>query len=699
MPRKKPNSSKTTPPAVRKAADSAPASSKRAAISKYTLDLTTLAFNRGFWKTNLVPALILLILPFAIYGLTLGYDFVLDDKMVYSENKFVHEGTAGIKDILGKDTFTGYLGEQKDLVVGGRYRPLSLVTFALEYQIFSTKRTEKPKPMLPGEGGHQDMEYEISPAIGHFGNILLYALTGLLIFRLMMQLFPLKEGTKWYLSLPFWVALLYLVHPLHSEVVANIKGRDEILAMLLSLGAMYYSWRYLGTQKLLPMILSGVVFFLACLAKENALTFVAVIPLAAWFFVTRDPRVAGKVAIPLLAGAFLYLLIRYDVMGYFLSSGKEVTGLMNNPWVDATTGQKFATVFYTWLLYLKLLIFPHPLTHDYYPYQVPLIGFGDIRAILSVLVVFGLIGLAIWQMKKRTVLSFSILFFFLTFSIVSNFLFTVGTMMNERFMYISSLGFCLALVWLLMEKGPELAKGKEQMVKMAGIGLLGVFLIGFTFKTETRIPDWETGETLNEAAIHVSVNSARANNFYGVNLYNQGMATEDRATKKALFDQAVPYFEKALEIYPEYLDALRMKAGTYGQLYVIDKDLDKVLDVFYTCLQVRHVPYIDQFMEYLNRRGEDPVKMANFYHHAGYGTLYKKHHDAPNAIKYLEWGNKLAPQDRQILTDLARIYSDQSNWDQALNYSRQGFELYPNDVDLSNLLGNARQKVAERNGN
>ena len=76
-------------------------------------------FTEGFWKENKWAALILFSLAFILYGYSITFDqYVLDDKIVISENNFVKSGTKGIKDILGNDTFTGYLGQQKDLVVG-----------------------------------------------------------------------------------------------------------------------------------------------------------------------------------------------------------------------------------------------------------------------------------------------------------------------------------------------------------------------------------------------------------------------------------------------------------------------------------------------------------------------------------------------------------------------------------------------------
>ena len=74
------------------------------------------------WKQHWIPALILVVLPLALYWQSVNYDFVLDDSIVYSENNFVKKGISGIGEILTTETFSGYFGEQKNLVVGARDR-------------------------------------------------------------------------------------------------------------------------------------------------------------------------------------------------------------------------------------------------------------------------------------------------------------------------------------------------------------------------------------------------------------------------------------------------------------------------------------------------------------------------------------------------------------------------------------------------
>ena len=190
--------------------------------------------------------ILLFVLAFGLYLNTLPYGYVLDDKIVITENQFTKNGLSGIPDILTTDAFVGFYGKEKNLVAGKRYRPLSIVTFAIEYQFFGK-----------------------APFVSHLINVLLYAFTCLLLYQLMKRMFPDRKGNPWFLTTPFIISLIFVVHPLHTEAVANIKGRDELLALLASLGALHYTLKWLDKEQLKYLILSAICLFVGLFAKEK----------------------------------------------------------------------------------------------------------------------------------------------------------------------------------------------------------------------------------------------------------------------------------------------------------------------------------------------------------------------------------------------------------------------------------------------
>ena len=164
--------------------------------------------------------------------------------------------------------------------------------------------------------------------------------------------------------------------------------------------------------------------------------------------------------ITLLFTATVFVFIRFLVLGYFNSTDlpKE---LLNNPFLEATLNQKAGTILYTLGIYIKLLFFPHPLTHDYYPYHIPLVSMADIRAIVPLFIYLGMIIYAILKINRKDFIAYGILFYMLTLFIVSNLLFPVGTFMNERFIYMPSLGFVLVIAFLISIKLQE-GNNKQQ---------------------------------------------------------------------------------------------------------------------------------------------------------------------------------------------------------------------------------------------
>ncbi len=577
-------------------------------------------FHSPSWKAGIAASLTLLILAFLLYGKSINYGYVLDDSIVITDNIYTTRGIKGIPDLLSKETFEGYFKQKKILVEGGRYRPLSLITFATEWSLFAKeKKDQKGLPMRDNAGSALR---EGNPHISHFFNILLYGLTGALIYFLLFILFRQEKGKQWWWNIPFAGALLFILHPIHTEAVANIKGRDEILALLLSLLALYCSIRYIqastASRKFLYLFLSGIFFFLGLLSKENAITFLAIIPLTIYFFTPAKTAANFRTAIPLLVAVFIYMLMRMNAIGP-ANSGKEITNLMNNPFYGMSFGDKYATIFYTLILYFKLLIFPSPLTIDYWPFHIPQMHWYDLTVIFS-FVFYVILAVIAWMgFKRKSVISYCILFFLITLSVTSNIFFPIGSFMNERFIYMSSLAFCILVAFLLVRVMPEFTGSLQGKINYAGMILLAVFSTGFILKTFQRVPDWKDEISLNSSAVSVSRNSARANCFMGVAIYRHEYLPKWEAVKNkqatpgisglkadtlqllTMADSINHYLNKAINIYPEYYSALSMKCGIAAELFKLrEYDLGKLLAVYDTLLNTgEEIPFIKEFTSYL----------------------------------------------------------------------------------------------------
>lgn len=614
-------------------------------------------FQPGFWQQHWLPALLLMVVALGLYIVATQFGYVLDDQMVFWQNAYVMKGFSGIGDIFGADSFMGYFQKKENLMLleGGRYRPLSLASFAIEVGIFGKDH----------------------PGISHMINILLYGGTGVLLYRILLGLFPLGENGRWYFSVAFIGALLFVLHPLHSEAVANIKGRDEIMALLFSLAALYATLKYFDTNSPGWYWAQGGFMLLGLFAKENALTFLAVIPLTVWFFTQVPAKKVASASIPLLIASLIFIIVRYKALGFMLGHGKEVTDLMNNPFADMNLSEKFATIFLTLGWYVKLLFYPNPLTHDYYPYHVPKVGWSDWKAIASLVLYLGMGVWALLNLRKRSVPAFAILYFLLTLSIVSNLFVSVGTFMNERFAYMPSVAFCLLGGWFLAQKLPQWLHEQPNRPYLLGAGVLLAVAGFFGWRTFTRVPDWKDALSLNSSSVRTSEKSARSHCFYVTALYeNKYLKTKDPAEKKWLVDTMEYHINRSLEINPNYGSALVMKGAIAAARFEQDHQMDKLFHEFGTCLEkipnnANFRPFFDKYMDYLAKNGGNPNKINSFCYNYGYEYFYKQKNDLNNAIKILEFALPTQMEDERVLRSLAELYTKAGLTDKALEMTQR----------------------------
>src|SRR6185436_3857738 len=113
-----------------------------------------------------------------------------------------------------------------------------------------------------------------------------------------------------FFNIPFLATLFFIVHPLHVEAVANIKGRDEIMAFLAELAVLYCSFKWLAEKRRRWLLYSAICFFLGLLSKENVITFLVVVPVTAYFFSSSSASDRVKLTLPLAAATIIYLIIR-----------------------------------------------------------------------------------------------------------------------------------------------------------------------------------------------------------------------------------------------------------------------------------------------------------------------------------------------------------------------------------------------------
>jgi protein O-mannosyl-transferase len=497
------------------------------------------------------------LIAFGLYLYSASFGFVLDDAIVITDNMFTQEGVSGIDGILTKDTFFGFFKEagKENVVSGGRYRPFTLVLFAIMYSVF----------------GKSAMPY-------HLLTILLYAATCWMIFqclRLCLRT-PDQEEQPKSIAIAAITALLFAVHPVHVEVVANIKGCDEIMSLLGSIGALYLTILAYDKKQMKLALAASLVFLTGLFSKENAFLFILLIPAALYFFRRASRPEIVKYAAPSIAAGLFFFIVRGVILKLklgLLAPNANPTDvprdLMNNPflkvennlWVDFDTSERLATIFHTLAKYLKLIVVPHPLTHDYYPKHIDVKGFSDPFALLAV-ILYATLGFIMYKRwKAGDGVSFGILTFFLTLFLVSNFIFPIGTIMGERFLFMPSFGILLVLVIYAIE---QMTKRNQTKALFYGVGVIALL---FSIKTLTRLPAWQSNSSLFKEDIKVSKRSAKLLNAMGGTLYDESLLIKNNEPEKQkVLMQSIQYLNAALEIHPTYKNAYLLRANCYFYL-------------------------------------------------------------------------------------------------------------------------------------
>jgi len=596
-------------------------------------------------------------IAFMLYANTFQHSWVLDDYGVFKDNIFVTQGTDGYHDILTK-TYRHGAGHYTDNL----YRPVSQLMFATEWEI---------SPNNPG--------------LSHFVNVLFYALNGLLLFIVLRKLF--KKQSIW---IPFAITLLYIAHPIHTEVVANIKSRDEIVSQFFILVSLLLILKTIPLPKVVLKLkyylLLFITFTLAMFTKESAITMLVAIPLILFFFTVAKWKEYLPIVFIMGLGAIIYFVTKGSVMENSLHSGAFTVSVVDNYFFDADLFTGLATAIMLMGKYLLLLFVPHPLACDYSYSQLPLVTFTNIWTILSLLVYMGMLVYVIFNFKKKDPIVFGILFFIITMSPTSNILIRFGSSFGERFLFLPSLGFCIALIFIIVKllNIDSFSFSKvESSKKNLFYGIVGMVLILFSVKTVSRAAEWKDQLTLFSKDVQTCPESAHMRLYYGLALrdeakkYDELNKSETNLVKyqknndlyiKGNF-KAIEQLKEAIQIYPKYATALEQLGLLYertGKRLNQPQMVDSA-EYFYL-----------QSLKYVPTTASVNSNLAKIYFERGSVLLARDYY--LKAIKY-------DPIFADGYYNLGSTYGMLSNYDSSFYYFRKSLEFDKNKTAAYYFMG------------
>lgn len=309
----------------------------------------TQSFKYFSFLTHKLAMVIIGIVGFTFYITSINGEYALDDGIIIHQNDHVIKGVRGITGILTKDAYESFYRRMcaTDQLAGGRYRPLSVVSFAIEQEIIGSYRTglylkvedsnkngvlDKDLVNYTSPCGRPETNYEYNDFVDlnndgvaqqnecyncwdldkdfkndsdedlnvdgvfnevdcqvyganvrHFNNIWTFALGCVFLYLVFSRYFFRNNQ-----DLAFLAALLFTMHPIHSEAIANVKSRDEIFSLIFVSLTFLYSFKYLESRKIWDLVWASLMFLLALLSKEYAIMLLVLVPLAVYTFTDND---------------------------------------------------------------------------------------------------------------------------------------------------------------------------------------------------------------------------------------------------------------------------------------------------------------------------------------------------------------------------------------------------------------------------
>lgn len=466
---------------------------------------------------------IIAIVSFVVYANSLYNGFVFDDESVVLGDQSL-ESVSNIPKY-----FTAQEGFHK--VIARYYRPVVSTTYNIDFAL-----------------------WKLNPLGFHLTNILINVINSILLFVFLVKVLKrIKPGKAEddFPYIPLLGALIFAVHTVHTEAISWVSGRTDSLSFTFFIASFIYFLKYTSerdiSKKKISFLLTGLFYIISLLSKEMAIT----LPVAVILYdvvveklsLDSIKKTRLKMYSALILISILYVLLRWYVLKdiperetYFYFYGKD-----------------FATTLFTMMqaipIYLKLLVFPAGLLYHYNGYlpytSSPLTEYNIIFLVL--LVIF--ITAFFYFLKQHSIISYSIMFFFLTLSPVLNIVPTLSYL-AERFLYLPSVSIILIAVYIAYTLDFKKYKTAIIMTSSVIILVLGIMTI-------LRNKDWKDNDSLflsadDKPGTVVYVNIA--------NIY----------AKKQQFDIAEKYYRKALDLH----DELVLANNNLGKVLIVEGKLD-----------------------------------------------------------------------------------------------------------------------------
>lgn len=438
--------------------------------------------NARVWSR--LPAAVIALLALASSANGIVNQFTYDDRYIIEQNERMRT-LARLWHVFVESYWPIASG-------GDGYRPLTILAFKIEYAI-----------------GHG------SPMVFHAVNILLYAVSAVMVLLLARRLLP---------SWAAWLAAAaFAVHPVHVEAVANVVGQSELLVAVALLPAITLYIRDRMAGALQPRTAFAVValYVVACFAKEHAFVMPAILAAAELTVIPHDGPLGERIRrmrpfyLVLALAGITVLAIRATVLANQPLGGFQPF----TPFSSLHIGNRdrVLTALGVVPAWIRLLFWPVRLSSEYGPPDIAIAQGYSLDQLPGLALLLAILSLGVVLHRRRPVTSFGIAFVCIALLPTSNFILTTGIVLAERTLFLPSVGAMLILGDLVLLLATE-ARARFQSIERArivGIALASAVLLAAMGRSVQRTTVWHDNDRLFRQAVVDAPRDYRAHFMLG----------------------------------------------------------------------------------------------------------------------------------------------------------------------------------------
>lgn len=563
------------------------------------------------------------IVVFAVYGQTIHFQFIygFDDDLYIAQNERVQEG---LNPSNIKWAFTTFYA--------ANWHPVTWLSHMVDAQLFGMN-----------SGKH------------HLTSVIIHLINAALLYWVLLYL----TGSFWS---ALWVALIFAIHPLHVESVAQIAQRKDLASTFFGLTTIGAFAIYAKRSSYFYYVVSILLFLIGLMAKPMLVTIPVLLLLLDYWPLNRMSLKYGYGNFLYVGAAKRFSALLFEKTPFIILSlifcvitihaqgeGGAVRSLEAFPLMTRLSNAIVSTA-----MYLLNLLRPVNLTY-FYPYPTTIPAW---KIAISLTTVLGITVFAFLNANRRPYIIAGWLWFLIALLPVIGIVQVGGQSMADRYAYLPSIGIYIIIAWILS----DIQEISRRYARYLCYGL-SIWMTILMTSAWIQVGFWKDSLTLFQHALQITEDNYVTHYNVGVMLYNEGR-----------IEDAGRHYSKAIRIHPNY-------AKAHNNLGAILAEAGK------------HEAAMKHYAKAIRLRPDFADAYANM------GASLAKQGKNKRAIEYFQRALEVNPESASIFSNLAVAYYNSGNTNKAIESLKTAIQIDPqNEIARNNLRRIVNRADKERLG-